>query len=503
MATINYAEQQKIKFQTALANLGAVNANTYSVDQGVVHHIDPKNKISLPEGMEAAKGSKILAEVAAADAQMEVFSKTFRYRPEDGALALQRVLSKFFGTTGRGKPIVTMFGTQPPQQIEVEVGVGETVTVAWGHIDFSHLDGTLMLGVARDAEYGTLFQMSIECPKKYAHMVAGLWLLVEEELRERSIYRGKSVYRVNDRELGDKLKFIDLTENPTIVYNQDVNDALHNTVWGVIQNAGLFKQDHRRTNKRVLLHGPYGTGKSEAGIKTAAIANAENWSFFQFMSGKETLDDLEATLKTARLYQPAVVFIEDIDVYAGQENEQYQTRLSNLFDGVGSKGDQVMLVMTSNKAANFSKGMLRAGRVDRMIEVGPLDREATEEMIRRVIGVERLDKKIDFDKVHEALDGFEPAFVRSTFDQAAEAAIIRTKSLSYTLGTDDFVGAANLLRPQHNMHSDKQEPKKTTFDTAFRGAIHEALKDLVGNVELSGDYDLDGKVVFAEAVHNN
>ena len=197
------------------------------------------------------------------------------------------------------------------------------------------------------------------------------------------------------------------------------------------------------------------------------------------------------------------MFIEDIDVYAGQENEQYQTRLSNLFDGVGSKGDQVMLVMTSNKAANFSKGMLRAGRVDRMIEVGPLDRDATEEMIRRVIGVERLDKRIDFDQVHEALQGFEPAFVRSTFDQAAEAAIIRTKSLTYTLGTEDFVGAAVLLRPQHEMHTNKGEPKKTTFDTAMRDLVRESVRDLVGDVELSGDYDLQGSVKFQDVVHNN
>lgn len=493
--------KQRTAFQEKLEELGRLNTNTFSVDQGIVHHEEPKNKISLPVGMDSAKGSKILAEDAAAQAQMEVFNKTFRFRPEDGAIALQKVLSKFFGTTGRGKAIQTMFGSIPPQQIEVEVGPNQTVTVAWGHIDFSHLDGTLYLGGTMDAEYGALFHLQLECPKRHAAKVQGLWMLIEEELRTNSIYRGKSLYRVKDRDngVGDSLKFIDLNENPTIVYTKEVTNALQNTVWGVIEHATLFAQDGRRVNKRVLMHGPYGTGKSEAGVKTAGIANRNGWAFFSFNSGKETLDDLETLLKTARLYQPAVVFIEDVDVYASNEKAEYQTRLSNLFDGVGSKGDKVMLVMTSNRAASFSKAMLRAGRVDRMIEVGPLDREATEEMIRKVVGVDRIEETTDFNAVHEALEGFEPAFVRQTFDQAAEAAIIRTGKLEYKLGTEDFVGAANLLRPQHDLHSNKNDERKiTTFDSAFRKVLRDELQDMQGFMEISGDVDASGVLTYSE-----
>lgn len=510
MAQIKYDNDKKQRDEL-LRRLAEFSDSTYSADQGVAYHTDPKNKISLPDGMTPEKGSAVLSDVAKALAQEEVFSRTFKFRPWDGAYALTQVMFKYFGTSGRGKPIQTMFGPIPPQQIEIEIGPNETTQVPWGHVAFEHFEGTLMLGATNDGEYGQLFTLSLECPKRYAASVAGFFNLIQRELETNSIYKGKSIRMAIDGRTGQRQeKFLNLAPNPTIVYTEEVNDGLVNTVWGVIECADLFKQDHRRVNKRTLLHGPYGTGKSEAGVKTAMVANEQDWTFIQFHSGKGTLEDLEATMATARLYQPSVLFIEDIDVYAGKEGEEYQTRLSNLFDGVGSKGDEVMLVMTSNRAASFSKGMLRAGRVDRMIEVGPLDRAATEELILRVIGKDRLgepvnstevltaeqveeilEREVDYAKVHEALDGFEPAFVRQTFDQAAEAAIIRTKSLDYVLTTRDFVNAANLLRPQHDMHSNREERgKSVTFDSLFVRLVREQLQELQMDVTLNdGDYE--------------
>lgn len=490
----------KVK-EKLLDTLAKIGDGTFSADQGIAYHTDPKNKISLPEGMTPSKGAAVLNDVAAALAQTEVFTRIFRYRPFDGAHAVTQVMSRLFGTTGRGVPIRTMFGSIPPQQIEIEVGPHETTQVPWGHIKFEHFDGTLMLGANEDPEYGPLFQLQLECPKIHGSAVTGFFKLIEDELEKNSIYKGKSI-REKKGAPGDGLTFMDLQPNPTIVYNDDVYAKLRNTVWGVIENADLFRRDKRKINKRSLLHGPYGTGKSEAGVMTAGIANANGWTFIQFHSGKGTLDDLESTINTARLYQPAVVFVEDVDVYAGKEDESYQTRLSNLFDGVGSKSDQVMLVMTSNKTASFSKAMLRAGRVDAMIEVGPLDKNATEKMIRLVIGDDRLDTTIDFEAIHAAMDDYEPAFVRLTFDQAAEAAIIRNRSLDYVLGTQDFVDAANLLRPQHQLHRDKSDAASiVTFDTVFRKAVQEAVQSVKGDVSIDVD-DWEGEMTFSEKVVN-
>jgi len=480
-----------------LETLAELNGDTFSADQGVAYHKEPPNKISLPEGMTPAQGSKALSDVAIALDQKEVFSRVFKYRPWDGAYALVQVLSKFFGTTGRGVPIRTMFGVQPPKQVEVEIGLDETVQVPWGHIEFSPFEGVLMLGTSEDSEYGMLFELSVQCPKRYGASVAGFFKAIQHQLETESIYKGKSVRTSKSKDGIDEIRFVATSEDPTIVYNDEVMGALENTVWGVIRNAELLKADGRKTNNRVLVHGPYGTGKSECGKITGNVANQYGWTFLKFESSKGSIDDLDRTLATARLYSPAVVMIEDIDTYAANPDPNYQSRLSNMFDGLGSKGDQVMILMTSNHAAEFSKGMLRAGRIDRMIEIGALDRKATEDMIRRVIGEARLEDDIDFDAVWEALADFEPAFVRQTFDQAATAALIRSGKRDFKLGTTDFTSAATILRPQHNMHRDKSDIREGFgIEEWFQAQVVDAhTKWLTEKVELDGDVHVKGEAV--------
>lgn len=131
--------EKKLRFKTDkdfqkefLGWLAEISGSAYSADDGVAYHTDPPTKISLPEGMKAATAAQQLADVAQAQAQTEIFSKTFKYRPNDGAYAVVQVLRQFFGTTGRGVTIQTMFGSIPPRQITIEVDSdGTTVQVPW------------------------------------------------------------------------------------------------------------------------------------------------------------------------------------------------------------------------------------------------------------------------------------------------------------------------------------------------------------------------------------
>lgn len=465
------------------STLAKFASSNYAPDLGVAYHLTPEHKVSLPNGMDLGKGAKILAEADKASRETQVFTKIFKYRPNDGAAALVRVMQKYFGTTGRGKPIQTFFGSIPPQQKEIEIGYGETIQVPWGHIAFEHLEGTLMLGYDYDAEYGQLFELAIECPKKYDASVHGFFNLIEEELKTGSIYKGKAIRGT------DEPRFMDLQVDDAIVYNSEVYDALETSVWGVIRETVMLREMKIKTDPKVLLHGPYGTGKSEAGRMTAKVAVDNGWTFIAFNSGKSQISELEHTLKTARLLAPAVVFVEDVDLYAENKDEATQSRMLEMFDGLSSKGHEVMVLMTSNKPGNFNKGMLRAGRINRMIEIGPLNREATEELIRRSTG-EQLGE-VDFDKVWEAMAGFEPAFVRQTFNDARQAAAIRhaselrlsgqwshQASQDFKLQTDDFVTAANLMRPQHEAHSAATDTlKEPNIDELLGQKIVEVLTD--------------------------
>lgn len=465
-----------------LERLAAFAPDTFHPDKGVVYHAEPKNQISLPDGMTPAKGSLVLAEVAKGQEEEKVFRKTFRVRPKDGAHATQKVMQLMFGSTGRMVAIPGLFGSTPPQMIEIETDWEVTTQVPWGRTEFQFFDGWLQTGATPDPVYGLLFELAINAPKKYEAAIQGFFAAIEGYLKQHSIYKGKAIVGVEEP------RFLKPGTDPTIVYNKSVLDALNTTVWGVLRNRAVLTSDRRKVNKRILIEGPFGTGKSEAGRQTAQLCRELGVTFIQFEGTR--LDELEMAARTAQLYsgdEGAVLWIEDIDKLVSSDGTEdptqlkhNQSRLLELFDGISSKDDGVMIVMTTNHTADMSKGMLRAGRVDRIIQISYLDEESTKQMIELVIGKERLAKDIDWNAVWKAMEGFEPAFVRTTFDQAAEAAVVRNADLlrargmtdtqimqeapKFVLGTEDFIIAAGLLRGQHDLHAGKSEEKRVTFD---------------------------------------
>lgn len=461
-----------------------------SADSIVAHHETPAHKISIPETMTTARAAKQLAQAATAEQEEKAFNKTYRYRPWDGAAALHRVLKKYFGTTGRGVAVQSFFGSTPPQEIEIEVSYTETISVPWGLIEFEPFEGTLNLGSSYDPEYGPLFQVQVVAKKKYSAEVYGFFKMLELELLDHSIYKGKAI-RGNDEP-----RFLDLRVDPSVVFNSDVASSLDQSVWGVIREADLLRSLNVKTDPKVLLHGPYGTGKSEAGRMTAKVATDNGWTFISFNSGKSTLSDLEKTMQTARLLAPAVVFVEDVDLYASDEDNKAQSRMLEMFDGISSKNQEVMVLMTSNRPAAFSKGMLRAGRINKMIEIGPLNREATERLIR-LVNKDMLGE-VDFDAVWEATEGFEPAFIRQTFDDARQAAAIRhatdlraagtyteEAAKKFLLTTEDFVTAANVMRPQHHSHAEaKEQEKAPSLEQIIRMSL---VSGIVEDLRLEND----------------
>jgi transitional endoplasmic reticulum ATPase len=488
-------EEQRQRMLETMAEFGN---SVLTSDNSVAYHVEPKNKVSLPDGMPKEKGAAILIESARGDAEMQNISRTFRYRPWDGAYALHNVLLNTFGTTGRGRKTFSfMEGVKYPEAKTVEVGIDDkghpiTAQVPWGEIDFEFFEGHLALSAVEDEDYGQLFHLSVYAPKRLAASVYGFFAMIELYLEEHSIYKGKAITGT------DNPRFLHVHRNPTIVYNEDVTGMMTDTVWGVMANKDLLKSDTRRVNTRVVLEGPYGTGKSEFGMITAEVAQEYGWTFIEYRIGDhENVADLQKTLMTAKLLQPAVVFIEDINIYAGRENVSDQSKLTNMIDGLGSKAGDIMIVMTSNHAEDFSEAMLRDGRIDALIHVGLHDRPTTEKMIKRVVGEHRLDPELDYDRVWESLDGFEPAFVRGTFEQACTSAIIRTSSLEYLLTTSDLVRSANLKRPQWEMLHRDRKPKEVTIDQKISQAALAPWQS--GRVQL---YDAAGRPMQVKVVDN-
>ena len=431
-------------------------------------------KFIIPETMEPMGAIKFLKEHIIKNETETTFSRTFNYRPYDGAHAFDLALKHLFGAAGIGKAIQTMFGDIPPELKEINTDVDETVQIPYGRIQVPMIEGDVYTKVENHPEYGPLFKLEVNTKRKYRSHVEGMFKVIEEMLRTQSIYKGKAI----DGQMNPEFLDVRSLDESKIVFNDDVFTQLDANVWSLLDHTDKMEELGLPLKRSVLLEGPYGTGKSSAGWITAKRALNNGWTFVMCRPGR---DNLQEVMQTARLYQPAVVFFEDIDTISDSGDSMDVTKLLDLFDGISSKGTKLMALMTTNNVDRIHKGMLRPGRLDSIIHIGMLDETGVERLIKSVVSEDILEADIDWTKVAVANENYLPAYVKEGVDRALRY-IANGEKVS--VGTEELVASAMGLRRQWQLHEEAGEGETTpTLDTAIR----EAVADVIHNAEFTED----------------
>lgn len=438
-------------------------------------------RLVIPANMSPQQAVKVLNEHIKAEESLTGFVKQYKFRPADGAAAFSRAVKILTGTVGIGVPTRTFFGTTPPYLWTINVGPNETMQVPWGRIEIPLFKATANLGSANDAELGTLFQIVIEAPRRFRAAIEGLFMLIQQELEKHSIYRGKAF---DGQEMPE---FMDLggVDPNKVIYSDEVVAQLDANMWALLRHTDAMRRHKLPLKRAILLHGPYGTGKTLAAFLTAQQAIANEWTFVYCRPGR---DELISVMSTARLYQPSVVFFEDIDQLSEGASGEVDsiTQLLDLFDGITAKGTELMAILTTNHPERIHKGMVRPGRLDAVIEIGSLDQRGMERMIRANIAAADLPEDLDMDLIYKAMEGYLPAFVKESIDRVIRYSIARTGGTLERLTTDDFVHAANGLRPQLEMMTGAKEGREVEpFSQGFSRIIRMELDRSV--VKTGGD----------------
>lgn len=449
----------------------------------------------IPETMTLRSAKKYLERRIEQDEEVTSFSRTFDFRPWDGAFCMQEALKKGFGTSGIATATMTMFGPNPPELIEIRVDVGKTVQVPWGRIQFPMLEAEIYTGAENNRDKGPLFKMTVNAPRKHAAKVQGLFKLVQNELETGSIYRGKAFDGAVEPSFVNPF-----TVDPRkVVYTDSVMTQFKANVWSLIEDTHIHEEMGLPLKRAVLLAGPYGVGKTLGAMLTAQRAAAGGWTFIQCRPGR---DDLNVVLQTAKLYQPAVVFYEDVDTIASTGDQDQVTKLLDMFDGITQKGTKLLMVLTTNSIEKIHRGMLRPGRLDAIIEIAALDVAAKEQLIRASVPEGMLDANVNFAEIDDAMEGFLPAFIKESIDRAQRYAIARTGGRPSVLTTEDFVEAAKGLRPQFDAMSEASEGHlPDTLKLAFQKVVGQVI-DSTKLVDDEGDPTV-GEVAVGLGVHED
>jgi transitional endoplasmic reticulum ATPase len=445
-------------------------------------------KLVLPATMSPATAINTLQAFEAAEEETTAFSRTFNYRPWDGAAAFERAIRILTGTAGIGKAQLSFFGSTPPRRITVNVGLTDTIEVPWGTVSVPLFDeGEVSLGQVDDPEYGPLFQVVAYVAKKYSGAVHGMFNLIQSELEENSIYKGKAI---NGAEMPE---FIDLNvvDPKTVVYSDDVMLSLDTNIWSMLRHSDTMRSEGISLKRSVLLHGPYGTGKTLAGVLTAREAVANGWTFLMARPGK---DNVFEVMRTARLYSPAVVFVEDVDTLSRQSSTSFDTmaKLLDTFDGIQAKGVEILNIMTTNHQDEITKAMLRPGRLDALIEIAELDLGGVTRMVQSLVEPENLDD-INYEAVYDKMQGYLPAFVRESVDRAKLTSIAANGELR-PLTTADLCNGAGQLRDQFDLMERADEVEQPqTLETAMTRVLKQSVSGMY--LENQHNDDLDYVVV--------
>lgn len=411
------------------------------------------------------------------DEQDYQVSHSFNYLPQDGAYATAQVIKQFFGVTF-GKATMGFFGPNPPQLRSVRVGPGkdETVQVPWGAMAIPTWgeNATLHLQAARGNNGVACFHLTVSCKRKWAKQAAGLFKAIEDYLENNSIYRNKAITASEEPEFIDLSKF-----DPTqVVYSEVTMKGLEQFVWGPIRYREAFELAEQRSKRVTLLSGTFGTGKTLAALMTALECEmAGDVTFIMCRPGQ---DSWMHAFGLASLYKRVVIFLEDADLLISEHTPAAMSELLEQFDGAVKKGLDAKLVMTTNYVERIPKGMLRPGRMDAIIEVGSMDRPGVEKLIKRLVG-DRLEEGIDFDAVFGSFDGLSPAFVREVLDRAVSTNIVNNGGRIHgRFSGQDFIDAADSLRPQLRLMNDAPEAKSPpTLDRVLRKITREAVSGLI------------------------
>jgi ATP-dependent metallopeptidase hflB3 len=179
-------------------------------------------------------------------------------------------------------------------------------------------------------------------------------------------------------------------------------DKVDDAVGNFINNKDIYEKFGRKYKTAILLYGPPGTGKTSIVKHVAESLNLETIYFLEgllsegnspaVIAGSINDDSVGNTDKNDKPC-PALCVIEDIDksilgVGDGDEKEKSRQvaqkgrtvdKLMQFLDSNISPNN-IILIITTNNIELLPEPLIRSGRIDHKIYVGPLTRENAEEM---------------------------------------------------------------------------------------------------------------------------
>uniref|UniRef100_A0A453YNR4 Peroxisomal ATPase PEX6 n=1 Tax=Anopheles funestus TaxID=62324 RepID=A0A453YNR4_ANOFN len=195
-----------------------------------------------------------------------------------------------------------------------------------------------------------------------------------------------------------------------------LKSEIQNSIGLPLRHKHLMGKNMRRSG--ILLYGPPGTGKT---LIAKAVATECNLSFLS-VQGPELLNmyvgqseqNVREVFARARTASPCVLFLDELDSLApnrgvsgdsGGVMDRVVSQMLSEMDGISKDpGQQIFILAATNRPDLIDPALLRPGRFDKLLYVGPsCTVEDKESVLRAVTGRFRLASNLTLRKIAECL----------------------------------------------------------------------------------------------------
>ncbi|KAH8082458.1 AAA family ATPase [Cristinia sonorae] len=213
-----------------------------------------------------------------------------------------------------------------------------------------------------------------------------------------------------------------------------------------------------RSPKGVLLYGPPGCSKTllvracatESGVNFVAVKGPELLNKYVGESERAVRE----IFRKARAASPSIIFFDEIDALAssrsgsetGGSHEGVLTSLLNEMDGVQELLG-VTVVAATNRPDVIDSALMRPGRLDRILYVGPPDQAGREEILRIRLRKMSVEPNIDIPMISSLAEGCSGAEMTALCQEAALLTMKEDINAPY-VPQEAFIAAARSMKKQ-------------------------------------------------------
>lgn len=240
--------------------------------------------------------------------------------------------------------------------------------------------------------------------------------------------------------------------------NERIKRRIREVIEWPLLNPAAFSRFNITPPRGILLYGPPGCSKtlmakavsSSRGLNFLAVKGPEIFSKYVGESEKA----VHKVFSRARAAAPCVVFFDEIDAICVARSESGETSSVNdrvvaqvlaELDGIVPM-EGVVVIAATNQPDALDPALLRPGRIDRALYVGPPDFEARCAIIRIRLGRMSVSDDIDVEEIARLTEGFSGAEVVAVCQEAATMAM-EEDVLALEVRNSHFLDSVSLIVP--------------------------------------------------------